>query len=94
MEMGKKGCLWDPVFFWGRLVQLRKVPVAPGKPADGERYGGGLWVFRVIGITVHFLLGPGDHRGLGYDVSCTGLKTGFQRNVRSSDFFKNTSLYP
>ena len=61
--MGKKGCLWDPVFFWGRLVQLRKVPVAPGKPADGERYGGGLWVFRVIGITVHFLHGTGGITG-------------------------------
>jgi len=36
---GEKGLFMGPGFFWGRLVQLRKVPVAPGKPADGERNG-------------------------------------------------------
>ena len=89
MEKGKKGLFMGPGFFGRRMVQPRKVPVATGKPADGERYGGVVWVFRLIGITVTFL--PGT-RGMNpcpvYDVSRTGLKTGFQRNVRSSDFFK------
>ena len=37
---GKKGLFMGPCFFWGRMVQLRKVPSATGEPADGERYGG------------------------------------------------------
>jgi hypothetical protein len=60
---GEKGLFMGPGFFLGRLVQLRKGPVAPGKPADGERYGGGVWVFQVIGIAVHFLHGTGGITG-------------------------------
>jgi hypothetical protein len=37
---GEKGLFMGPGFFWERLVHVRKVPVATGKPADGERYGG------------------------------------------------------
>ena len=56
---GKKEMFMGPGFFRGRLVQPRKVSVASGEPADGERYGGVVWVFRLIGITVNFLPGTG-----------------------------------
>jgi hypothetical protein len=56
---GKKGLFMGPCFFWGRMVQLRKEPSATGEPAEGERYGGVVWVFQLIGITVNFLPGTG-----------------------------------
>jgi len=37
MGNGKKRLFMGPSFFRGRIVQLRKVPVATGEPADGER---------------------------------------------------------
>ena len=86
MEKGKKGLFMGPGFFRREAGAAPQSIGCNREPADGERYGGVVWVFQLIGITVNFLPGAGCELGPGYDVSRPGMKTGFQRNLRSSGF--------
>ena len=58
MEKGKKG-VYGSQFFRGKAGAAPQSISCNREPAECERYGGVVWVFRLIGITVNFLLGAG-----------------------------------
>ena len=64
MEKGKKGLFMGPGFFGRRMVQSHKVSVATGKSAHSERHDGVVWVFRLIGMMVHFSRDRGVNQAL------------------------------
>ncbi len=57
---GEKWAVYTSQFFRGKDGAAPQSIGCNREPVDGEQYGGVVWVFRLIGITVNFLPGAGE----------------------------------